>query len=98
METQAYLYKSNGGKALGWVNEKQELDKKMQLDLPNGDAVLYVIKATNKAMSYSQNDCDEVSWSSQAIKIFQKYIGKELCHNNDEPKNNDIENNNRRYN
>lgn len=85
VETHAYLYCSNGGKAIGWVNEKQELDKSLHIDDTNSDVVLYVVKVTNKAIAHClKTSIDEAPWTLQVKQIFQKHLGEKRCDNNDE--------------
>ena len=49
VEENAHLYRSNGGKAIGWVDKKQESDRELlNIDNTDGDVVLYVVKATRR--------------------------------------------------
>lgn len=80
LEKHAYLYKSNGGKAIGWINEKQASDKTLQISDTDGDIILYVVKATANVISHCTDDVVvEASWASKVLSIFLKYIGKEVC-------------------
>lgn len=80
MEQHAYLYKSNGGKAIGWINEKQESDKKLQIDDTDGDIIVYVLKVTGTAISCTTDTVvAKASWASKLLTIFLKYSGKDVC-------------------
>ena len=51
VEENAHLYRSNGGKAIRWMNEKQESYRELRnIDDTDGNVVLYVVKATRRAL------------------------------------------------
>jgi len=76
LENRGYIYWSNGGKAIGWINKKQESDKRLKVSDTAGDVVLYVIKATIDVVSQWSGNMDGDSWISKVLNIFQKYLQK----------------------
>ena len=74
-----YLYKSNGGKAIGWVNEKTKSDQGRNVSDTSADVVLYVIKATKETVesANTQESVDGSTWEGKVLHIFQKYIAIE---------------------
>lgn len=70
-----YFYKSNGGKAIGWVNEKTKSDEGRNVSDTSADVVLYVIKATKETVesANTEESMDESTWGGKVLHIFQKY-------------------------
>jgi len=63
-EGKCYLIPCNGGKALGWVNEKK---KEMN------DVVLYYIKITPDALKDTLDDAEFTeSWVRDILHVFQR--------------------------
>lgn len=80
-ETSAYLYRSNGGKAIGWINEKMESDQGRNVSDVTADVVAYVIKAPKDALdshdtilhSHDENLRD-LNWEDKVLHIFYKSL------------------------
>lgn len=76
-ECSAFFKKSNGGKSIGWMNERIDKDK----DTEN-DVVIYVVKATEAAIescSAANGPIETSVWASSIIQLFQKYLPKETA-------------------
>jgi len=76
----AYLYKSNGGKAIGWVNDKQESDAKLNISDTSMDVVIYAIKATEASIKSESEENASSSpskpsrWAAAVVELFQKKL------------------------
>jgi hypothetical protein len=87
-----YFYPSNGGKAIGWINEKMDEDEKIEVSETIHDVVLYTIKITNdmlEQLKESQNSFTEDTseryrpmpkWVCDILEIGAKYLAKSIQH------------------
>ena len=82
----AYLYPSNGGKAIGWVNDKLESDKDLNVNDVTNDVVLYVVKVTNdllqrmekKELTFVDDESEENN-GYKKIDQLPKWVEEILC-------------------
>lgn len=92
IENHGYFYKSNGGKAIGWVNDKLPDDKDLNIGDTSNDVVLYIIKATDEMLDQGKekgNDCEHQSqisnsatiptWVHDILKLMATYVCKQAC-------------------
>ena len=100
----AYLYPSNGGKAIGWVNDKLESDKHLNVNDVTNDVVLYVVKVTHdllqrmekKELKFVQegskenvHKIDELpKWVEEVLCIFDKTLTASAATTSSSRKNN----------
>lgn len=73
----AIFYKSNGGKALGWLNELQEEDKQLDAADDSMNIIIYTVKATDSALEVASSSCKgnvEESRLPRIFSLFQKYL------------------------
>ncbi len=80
----AYFYGSNGGKAIGWVNDKLDSDKNLDVSDVTNDVVLYVVKVTHDLLDrmnkkeitfVKENDETELSIN---MNEFPHWVGEML--------------------
>ena len=73
----AIFYKSNGGKAIGWLNEIQDADKNLDAADESMNAIIYTVKATDSALEIASSSCQgnvEDSRLPRILSLFQKYL------------------------
>jgi hypothetical protein len=78
-EGSVFLKRSNGGKAIGWINEGKDKNK----DNAESDVVYYAIKATEssiKSTSAVGTTFGTSDWASSIIHLFQKYLKEETIY------------------
>jgi hypothetical protein len=79
-EKNAFLYRSNGGKAIGWVNDKLPDDKDLNISDTSNDVVVYVVKATRdmlesfKTMKGNTNESDSALESATDIDTMPTWV------------------------
>lgn len=73
----AIFFKSNGGKALGWLNEIQDADKNLDAADESMNVIIYTVKATDSALEIASSSCQgnvEESRLPRILSLFQKYL------------------------
>jgi len=73
----AIFFKSNGGKALGWLNEIQDEDKNLDAADESMNVIIYTVKATDSALEIASSSCQgnvEESRLPRILSLFQKYL------------------------
>mmetsp|Transcript_9498 Transcript_9498/g.13966 ORF Transcript_9498/g.13966 Transcript_9498/m.13966 type:complete len:287 (-) Transcript_9498:159-1019(-) len=86
----AYLYRSNGGRAIGWINEKLESDRDLNVNDERMDVVVYVVKATLECVrNHQEKESNRMmknttdAWSTSILEVFESYSsGKEVDNQN----------------
>ncbi len=82
-----YLYRSNGGKAVGWVNDKLHSDKDLNVSDITNDIVLYIVKVTQDLLErykngelifVDENDCEKSSMLRFNPNAFPNWVGSIL--------------------
>ena len=77
----AIFFKSNGGKALGWLNEIQDEDKNLDAADESMNVIIYTVKATDSALEIASSSCQgnvEESRLPRILSLFQKYLSIEV--------------------
>lgn len=72
-EGRAYMMPSNGGNALGWINEN--VDKEDGSGAGGGNVVLYMVKITTEAMEDIPDDKEFTDgWVRDILHVFQQNL------------------------
>jgi hypothetical protein len=79
-ENKAYFLPCNGGKALGWKCENNEInnvDKETKEDRPKNNAIVYMFKSTMRSFEVydglsKSSSSDHSSWDHQILGILRK--------------------------
>jgi len=72
----AIFYKSNGGKAIGWLNEIQDADKNLDAADDSMHVIIYTVKATDSALEVASSSCkgNVETPLPLLLSLFQKYL------------------------
>ena len=101
-EKRGYFYRSNGGKALGWVNENIPCDNTLNIGDTDNDVVVFMIKATdeclegwkktNKKDDNRNDSIDDISssiipaWTHIILKLMTSYVDADKEENEESDK------------